>query len=242
MRARPGPKTRTLLGSNLGFASGGSAKTSNGGREPSSTYSSHGPGNCRVQSRSFPATAIPRCFGRTVKVCSDCWRWRVSRLGFVQVNAAIFTARFFVALARNQAGASSGQALVRFSTQTGTPSTSAVKLGEQAFLAEFLRVERLLAAHLRSATGDVHAAEDLLQAAASILWEKRAEYDVSRPFAAWALGVAQLEVLKWRQRVARSREVLSEDAMRLLSETAARQAGEVDQRYYFLADCLQSLG
>ena len=115
-------------------------------------------------------------------------------------------------------------------------------LGEQAFLAEFLRVERLLAAHLRSATGDVHAAEDLLQAVASILWEKRTEYDVSRPFGAWALGVAHLEVLKWRQRVARSREVLSEDAMRLLSETAARQAGEVDERYYFLADCLQSLG
>ena len=84
---------------------------------------------------------------------------------------------------------------------------------EQGFLAEFLRVERLLAAHLVSATGDVHAAEDLLQAVASILWEKRAEYDVSRPFAAWALGVANLEVLKWRQRAARSREALSEDSM-----------------------------
>jgi RNA polymerase sigma-70 factor, ECF subfamily len=115
-------------------------------------------------------------------------------------------------------------------------------LGEQGFLAEFLRVERLLVAHLMSATGDIHAAEDLLQAVASILWEKRAEYDATRPFGAWALGVAHLEALKWRQRMARSREVLSEEAMRLLSETAAQQADEADERYHFLAECLRNLG
>ena len=114
-------------------------------------------------------------------------------------------------------------------------------LGEQAFLAEFLRVERLLAAHLRSATGDMHAAEDLLQAVAGVLWEKRADFDTSRPFAAWAVGVAQLEVLKWRQRAARSREVLSEDALHLLAEVANEHEGEADDRYFFLAECLQGL-
>ena len=30
--------------------------------------------------------------------------------------------------------------------------------------------------------------------------------------------------------------------MRLLSETAARHAEETDERYYFLAECLQGLG
>lgn len=113
---------------------------------------------------------------------------------------------------------------------------------EQRFLAEFLRVERPLAAYLLSATGDVHAADDLRQAVASVLWEKRGEYDASRPFGAWAMGIAHLEVLKWRQRAARSREVLSEDSMRLLAETATRNAAEIDERYYLLADCLQLLG
>jgi RNA polymerase sigma-70 factor (ECF subfamily) len=114
-------------------------------------------------------------------------------------------------------------------------------LRESSFLTEFLRVERRLLAYLRSVTGDVHAAEDLLQTVASTLWEKRAEYDPTRPFEAWAMGVTHLEVLKWRQRLARSREILSEESMRLLSETASQYADMADQRYDLLAECLKSL-
>ncbi len=115
-------------------------------------------------------------------------------------------------------------------------------LERQEFLGRFLREERLLAAYLLSATGNVHASEDILQTVASVLWEKLADYDETRPFGAWALGVAHLEVLKWRQQAARSREVLSADSMRVLSDTAARHAEETDERYYFLAGCLEGLG
>jgi RNA polymerase sigma-70 factor (ECF subfamily) len=115
-------------------------------------------------------------------------------------------------------------------------------LKEQEFLAEFLHVERPLAAYLLSATGDVHAADDLRQVVATVLWEKRGQYDVSRPYQAWAMGIARLEVLKWRQRAARSREVLSEESMRLLSETAVRNASAIDERYFHLAECVKSLG
>jgi RNA polymerase sigma-70 factor (ECF subfamily) len=115
-------------------------------------------------------------------------------------------------------------------------------LKEQEFLAEFLHVERSLAAYLLSATGDVHAADDLLQVVATVLWEKRGQYDVSRPYRAWAMGIARLEVLKWRQRTARSREVLSEESMRLLSETAVQNASAIDERYFLLAECVKSLG
>jgi RNA polymerase sigma-70 factor (ECF subfamily) len=115
-------------------------------------------------------------------------------------------------------------------------------LGHQDFARQFLCEQRRLAAYLMAATGDVHAMEDLLQSVARILWEKLAEYDEARPFGAWATGVAQLEVLKWRQQAARSREVLSEDSMRLLSETAAEQGEELSQRYDYLAECLKALG
>ena len=64
-------------------------------------------------------------------------------------------------------------------------------LDRQEFLGIFLREERLLAAYLLGATGDIHAADDLLQTVAGILWEKLADYDETRPFGAWALGVAQ---------------------------------------------------
>jgi RNA polymerase sigma-70 factor (ECF subfamily) len=112
----------------------------------------------------------------------------------------------------------------------------------EEFLKSFVREQRLLAAYLFSATRDPNTAEDLLQTVATVLWQKLADYDQSRPFGAWAVGVAHLEVLKWRQQVARSREVLSEESMRLLSETAAQHAAEVDERYHFLAGCLKALG
>jgi RNA polymerase sigma-70 factor (ECF subfamily) len=112
---------------------------------------------------------------------------------------------------------------------------------QQDFLGRFLHEERQIAAYLLSATGDIHAAEDLLQSVARILLEKWDSYDKSRPFGAWTCGVARLEVLKWRQRAARSREVLSEEAMGLLSEAACEHSQEIDQRRVFLTECAAAL-
>jgi len=115
-------------------------------------------------------------------------------------------------------------------------------LKNQAFLKLFLQEERPLMAYLLSATGDVHATDDLLQSVACILLEKLSEYDETRPFGGWAFGVARLEVIKWRQKACRLREVISEESMRLLAETAAEHGPETDQRYSFLRECLQKLG
>ncbi len=115
-------------------------------------------------------------------------------------------------------------------------------LEHQDFLRRFLCEDRRIAAYLLSATGDIHVAEDLLQSVARILLEKWDDYDKSRPFGAWVGGMARLEVLKWRQQAARSREVLSEESLRLLSDTAAEHAEEIDRRRFFLAECLETLG
>ena len=98
------------------------------------------------------------------------------------------------------------------------------------FLRHFLPAEPLLRSYLLAATGDVHAADDLLQEVSSVLWEKLDQYDEARPFRAWALGIARLEVLKWRQRLARSREALSGDTLGALAEAAAELAPEIDER------------
>lgn len=112
---------------------------------------------------------------------------------------------------------------------------------ERPFLKHFLEDELLLRSYLLASTGDPHAAEDLLQEMAGVLWEKFDQYDPSRPFRPWALGVARIEVLKWRQRKARQREVLSGQALEVLAETAADLGGELDRREAFLRDCLQAV-
>lgn len=114
-------------------------------------------------------------------------------------------------------------------------------MDDRRFLKHFLEEEALLRSYLLASTGGPHAAEDLLQETAGVLWEKSGQYDPSRPFRPWALGIARLEVLKWRQRKARRREVLSEQALDVLAETAADLGGELDRRQAFLRDCLEAI-
>ena len=109
------------------------------------------------------------------------------------------------------------------------------------FLKRFLREEPLLRSFLLSATGNVDATEELLQIIAVALWEKWAEFDSARPLRPWALGMARLEVLKWRQQLARRKETLSPEAVERLAEAAAEYAQEIDTRYRFLVECLETL-
>jgi len=109
------------------------------------------------------------------------------------------------------------------------------------FLKMFLKEESLLRTYLLSATGSAEATDDLLQSIAGVLLDKWDDYDQARPFRPWALGIARLEVLKWRQQLARSRETLSGDAMALLAEAADEHAAEVAPRHDLLLACLGEL-
>jgi len=114
-------------------------------------------------------------------------------------------------------------------------------LDHQHFLTYFLREELHLRSFLLAATGDAHETDDLLQIVARVLWEKADQYDDSRPFRWWALGIARMEVLKWKQCKARSRVVLSDEAISQVAEAAA----ESPERGNLLADslrrCLENL-
>ncbi len=112
---------------------------------------------------------------------------------------------------------------------------------QHRFLSHFLPAQRVLRAYLHAATGDVHETDDLLQEVSNVLWEKFDQYDENRPFAAWAVGIARLQVLKWRQARSRSRKVLSEQVVGDLAEAAAAEAEEPDERPALMAGCMQSL-
>ena len=69
----------------------------------------------------------------------------------------------------------------------------------------------IVAAFILSAIPDFHQAEDVLQQVAVILVREFEEFDTSRPFLPWALGIARNLALKSRRDVARrSKYVISE--------------------------------
>jgi RNA polymerase sigma-70 factor, ECF subfamily len=115
------------------------------------------------------------------------------------------------------------------------------KMNHRLFLKNFLQEESVLKAYLLAATGNTHAADDLLQEVSSVLWEKFSQYDDDRPFRNWALGIARMETLKWRQRLARSRETLSPAILETLADTADECAGELDDRAIHLRQCVAGL-
>ena len=111
----------------------------------------------------------------------------------------------------------------------------------EKFLAHYVNIQQPLRAYLLAATGNLHEADDLNQVVWEVLWKKFDQYDETRPFKAWAFGVARLEVLKWRQKKARSREVLSEDTLERLADTSLKHAERFSERHAFLHDCLTEL-
>ena len=110
------------------------------------------------------------------------------------------------------------------------------------FMKHFLAAEAVLKAYLLSAVGDMNVVDDLLGEVSSVLWEKFDRYDLGRPFRHWAIGVARLEVLKWRQAAARKREVLSSEAIDALAGAAEQCAGQLDERLAHLRSCLEAIG
>lgn len=111
----------------------------------------------------------------------------------------------------------------------------------EQFLEYYMEIQRPLRAYLLAATGDLHEADDLCQVVWQMLWKKLDQYDDSRSFKTWSFGFARMEVLRWRQQKARSREVLSEDALEKLAETGRDHALQISARHGFLLDCISEL-
>jgi RNA polymerase sigma-70 factor (ECF subfamily) len=113
---------------------------------------------------------------------------------------------------------------------------------KDGFLKHFLAVQDMLKSYLYVATRDSNEADDLFQEVSAVLWEKFGEYDPSRPFKAWAMGIAHIQVLRWRRTSARSRLVLSAELLEAVSDTTVSLSGELDHRRSHIRACLERFG
>lgn len=95
--------------------------------------------------------------------------------------------------------------------------------------------------YLVTATGDFHDADDLTQRVAITLANKFDTYDPARPFGPFAIGMARMEVLRWRRESARDRLRFSEDAIERLADAFAHVEPETDARLELLPACLDVL-
>lgn len=84
-------------------------------------------------------------------------------------------------------------------------------------------------------------AAEVVQVVSVKLWEKWDNYDHERPFIPWAIRFAWLEVLKWRQRLAREKLVFSDELLQQLSSTHEELDPVMEMRRKILGKCLEKL-
>ncbi|MBE3040328.1 MAG: hypothetical protein IMZ62_16140 [Chloroflexi bacterium] len=83
--------------------------------------------------------------------------------------------------------------------------------------------------------------DDLLQNTAMAAFQKFDQYDPERPFAAWAIGIARLEVLRARRSIARAKVVFDSEVVDKITAVYQAKIEEYDSRREALAKCLEHL-
>lgn len=112
------------------------------------------------------------------------------------------------------------------------------------FLRHFEAAKPSLRAFIASVVQDPCAREDVLQATALTLWQKWAHYDATRPFGAWARGIAAHKILHERRGRARFPVTLEPSAIEALRLAFDRQENgplNEDDRAAALRHCLSRL-
>jgi RNA polymerase sigma-70 factor (ECF subfamily) len=114
---------------------------------------------------------------------------------------------------------------------------------ERAQLAtEWERVRHAVFAQLLAGIGSYHDAEDVLQEVAASVAKNFGSYDSSRPFIAWALGIARNHMLMYFRKHRRDRLVFNEQLMGIVGRHLEALADEpADSRREALHKCLHQL-
>jgi len=113
----------------------------------------------------------------------------------------------------------------------------------RTFIRLFLRNERRVYTYILTLVPNRADADDLLQEASLVMWDK---FDPTRPpddFAAWGCRIAYFKVLDFYKKDRRGRVRFSQAMIERVAETAVEQAGvlQLDDRREALAACLEKL-
>lgn len=99
----------------------------------------------------------------------------------------------------------------------------------------------IVSAYVTSVVRDFSARDDVLQEIAIAVIDSFRNYDPTRPFVGWALGIAQNQVGLYLRRVRRDRHHFDEEMARSLADSFAEVAAEPSPELSFLRDCLSEL-
>ena len=110
-----------------------------------------------------------------------------------------------------------------------------------AFTSRWVPVQSSVKAYLRSLVRDAQHAEDLLQEVALRAHENYEQYDPTRPFIGWVLGIARYQILAYYKRRNADRHVFSEKLLASIEEQYVELQPTMNARSDALERCLEKL-
>ena len=97
-----------------------------------------------------------------------------------------------------------------------------------------------VSAYIRSFTHDFHDAQDILQDVSMAVVRKYPEYDRSKPFVAWAIGIARNELLAYRRRKSIYRQFFDDESFERIGEAfSAAEEEDVNPVLEALQKCMR---
>ena len=111
----------------------------------------------------------------------------------------------------------------------------------EQFAALWTAAQPTISAFIRTLSPHYQQADEVLQRVAVTLVRKFEQYDPSRPFGAWAIGVAKYEVLYFRRERATDRHLFSDDIVEQFASRYELFADEIDPIREALRHCLEEL-
>ncbi len=109
------------------------------------------------------------------------------------------------------------------------------------FLRQFTTHESAIRAFVRRLVPSRADADDIMQEASIVLWEKFGDFRPEGDFRAWAFGVARFEVLAWRRDKARDRILLDENVVEKLAAESADDESHLSRHREALQQCMEQV-
>jgi RNA polymerase sigma-70 factor (ECF subfamily) len=111
----------------------------------------------------------------------------------------------------------------------------------ERFAALWTAAQSTIASFIRTLISDSQQADEVLQRVAVTLVRKFDQYDESRPFAAWAVGVAKFEVLYFRRERATDKHLFGDDIVEQIASRYELLAEDADPVREALRQCVEQL-
>ena len=112
---------------------------------------------------------------------------------------------------------------------------------QERFMMLWTSAQAPVANYIHAVVRNPADARDVLQETALVLFRRFSEYDNSRPFLGWALGVARLQSLGYHRDRGRSLVVFDDEVLEQFTQNWCDLTPQTSDRAIFLEGCIERL-